>query len=108
MKDFSGLILCNYRSERVDIHVTADLSHGSLTFSGQDLGPFVREVWGDSDYEYWYSFSAEETAKLASVIDGETNLESALLREFSGKDGCRMLRKVCAEHGIQYRFTSYA
>lgn len=50
MKEFKGLVLCDYRSERVDVHVRAALRDGVLTFSGQDLGPFVEEMWGDGDY----------------------------------------------------------
>ena len=107
MKDFTGLVLCNYRSERVDVHVTASVVGGKLTFSCQDLGPFVEETFGDSDYEYWYTFDQENTEKLFSVIHGEENPEGALLRDFSGESGCRKMREVCEENGIEYGFYSY-
>ncbi len=109
MKSFTNLVLCDWRSERVDVHVRASLSSGGeLKFSGQDLGPYVEEVWGDLDYEYWYSFDRENTEKLLTVIHGEEDPEAALLREFSGEGGCRRLREVCEANGIRYSFFSYA
>ena len=55
MKNFVGLELCDYRSEKVDVHVRASIMDGKLSFECQDLGPAVEEFWGDEDYEYWYS-----------------------------------------------------
>ena len=108
MKDFTGLVLCDWKSQRVDVHVKASLSNGELTLSGQDLGPYVEEVWGDLDYEYWYSFDRENTKKLLSVIHGEEEPDKALLHVFSGTDGCIRLREVCEKSGIEYDFFSYA
>lgn len=34
-------------------HLSASIKDGRLVISGQDLGPAVSSVWGDSDYEYW-------------------------------------------------------
>ena len=107
MKDIIGLVLCDFRTDRVEVHVHADYCGGKLTISGQDLGPSVEAFWGDSDYEYWYSFDTENTEKLLSVIHGERDPEAALLREFSGEGGCRALRKICEKNGIQYRFDSW-
>ncbi len=107
MKDFTGLVLCDYCSERVDIHVWADLSEGKLTVSGQDVGPAAEEFWSDLDYEYWYSFDEEETAKLLKAIHGEEDPEEAFLREFNGESACRTLRAFCDENGIRYRFDSF-
>ncbi len=107
MKDLSNLSLCDWRSERVDVHVSADLVNGALTISGCDLGPLVEEVWGDLDYEYWYSLDEQNTEKLFAAIHGETEPEEALLREFSGEGGCRAFREICGNNGIQYRFDSY-
>ncbi|NVM53756.1 MAG: hypothetical protein HWN66_08655 [Candidatus Helarchaeota archaeon] len=32
---------------------------GNLVFEGYDIGEFVKEYWGDSDYEYWLTIKAE-------------------------------------------------
>lgn len=107
MKDFSGLILCDHHSARVDVHVRADLFGGKLVLSCQDLGPVVEEFWGDEDYEYWYRLDEDSTTKLLTVIGGMSDPEGALVREFSGIDGCAKLRAVCEEKGILYSFSSY-
>ena len=108
MKDFSGLVLCDYRNDRVEVHVRANMKDGALTIEGQDLGPFVKEVWGDSDYEYWYSFDAESTAALIKAMGGEKDPQGELRRRFSGEDGCRKLRCFCELNRITFQFNSYA
>lgn len=107
MKEFTDLVLCDYRSKRVDVHVRATLADGTLTISGHDLGPYVEDSWGDSDYEYWYSFDEENTARLLAAIHGEEDPEAALLQSFSGERGCIKLRSLCARKKIEYSFFSY-
>lgn len=107
MKDIIGLGLCDYRTDRLEVHVQADYCNGKLTISGQDLGSVTEGFWGDLDYEYWYYFDEAETSKLISAIKGESDLQASLLREFSGEGGCRALREICEKHGIQYRFDSW-
>lgn len=107
MKDFNNLVLCDYHSESVDVHVRASLTDGSLRISGHDLGPFVEDSWGDEDYEYWYSFDRENTEKLIAAIHGDADPETALVREFSGEDGCSKLRNLCDSQKIKYLFSSY-
>ena len=116
MKDFRNLVLCDYRSKSVDVHVRANLTDGTLQISGHDLGPCVEESWGDEDYEYWYSFDKANTEKLIAAIHGEEDPEAALIREFSGEEGCSRLsgeegcsrlESFCSEKKIKYRFSSY-
>ena len=80
---------------------------GTLQISGHDLGPCVEESWGDEDYEYWYSFDKANTEKLIAAIHGEEDPEAALIREFSGEEGCSRLESFCSEKKIKYRFSSY-
>ena len=107
MQDFEGLSLCDYRSEQVTIHVRASMTDGALTVAGHDLGAVTEEIWGDTDYEYWYMFTPEETEKLLWAIDGLEDPQGALLREFSGESGCRALQELCENRGIEYEFSSY-
>ncbi len=107
MKSFRSVVLCNYHDERINIHVHADLQNGELTLSGHDYGQPVDEIWGDSDYEYWYHLDKENTEKLLAVIHGEEDPKAAIKREFSGKGGCRALRELCNKNGIKYEFHSY-
>ena len=107
MKDFNNLVLCDYRSENVDVHVRASLTNGFLSISGHDLGPFVEDSWGDEDYEYWYEFDRKNTEKLIAAIHGEEDPEAAMFREFSGEGGCSKLRSLCDKKDIEYHFSSY-
>lgn len=107
MNDVKNVDLCSSRKKDLWIHVWANITDGALTVSGQDLGSYVEDFWGDSDYEYWYSFTAEETAKLLDVIGGTEDPEAALVREFSGVNGCSKLVSLCDREGIEYSFYSY-
>ena len=43
-------------------HLVLDIvlnEKGDLVFEGCDMGDFVKEHWGDFDYEYWLTIKAE-------------------------------------------------
>lgn len=105
--NMSQVILCDVRRSDLWIRVWATITDGRLMISGQDLGRFVEKIWGDSDYEYWYNFSREETDKLLRAINGKKNPAKALLREFSGESGCMRMSELCEANGIEYEFSSY-
>ena len=107
IQDVHNVELCNVGNEQISINVRADIENESLTVSGQDLGSFCEEFWGDSDYEYFYHFSAEETEKLLTAIGGNENPAEALTERFSGADGCQKLREFCKKVNIHYEFCSY-
>ena len=108
MKEFRNLTLCRYISSRVSVYVTADLVDGALKLSCQDLGPAVEDFFGDSDYEYWYTFSKENTERLFCELNAMDDPAKALLDSFSGEPGMRNLAAFCKDHGIEYSFFSYA
>jgi len=79
--------------------------------SGQDLGGSVSEFFGDSDYEYWYSFDVENTKLLFTKLSEQTpklDVKELLSDNFSGLDGCSNLRNFCEKFGVKYDFSSYA
>ena len=41
---------------------------GALMLDAQDMGPLVKEVWGDSDYEFWRRIPSEAAARLAFAL----------------------------------------
>ena len=45
---FDGLVLCNERAPRVQVHVWAEVSEGCLKISGHDFGAAPMEAFGDS------------------------------------------------------------
>ena len=54
-------------TDEISILLTAEVnSDGELVLSGQDLGPRVKELSGDMDYEYWMTVSPDR--KLAALL----------------------------------------
>jgi hypothetical protein len=73
---------------------------GTLMLDAQDMGPLVKEVWGDSDYEFWCRIPAEAAGRLAY----------ALLRKFyaNREQAVDELRALCAAENIAHKNGSYA
>lgn len=100
---FDRLILCNEKTPRLNVFVTAEISEGCLKISGQDLGEAPKEVFGEDEHEYFYNFDRENTELLFALLaPGEKDIAKVLVREFSGMDGCRKLRAFCDENRIKY------
>lgn len=91
---------------------------GDLVIDGQDIGPLVERIWGDSDYEYWLRIPRAEKEKLyrslaqpsvgpdhAQKLDGE--LLAALLHRFNDSGAFTAIRDWCGAHGIPAAFSSY-
>jgi hypothetical protein len=64
------------------------------------MGTRVKEVWGDSDYEFWVDVPATALRKLAF----------ALLREkYTGQDkAVDEFRAFCKREDIEHEWNSYA
>jgi len=101
--------LCNEKLQQVNIYVSAELSEGKLKITGQDVGRSCEDIFGDSDYEYFYIFDAENTEKLFNLLLDEpaTNKLVLLNKNFHGPDCCKKLREFCQKHSIKYSFFSY-
>lgn len=107
MKDVKNIELFRFDSERISIHVSASITDDSLCISGHDTGSPCEEFWGDSDYEYFYSLSKEETEKLYTALGGKNNAAETLKKMFGGMDGCEKLSELCRKENISYEFNSY-
>ncbi len=103
------LELCDEQLPRVRVIVRASVStEGELRVDGHDIGNAVEEIFGDSDYEYFYTLDAHNTEKLFEVITKDkSNLKEAFLENFSGVDGCKHLREICEENNIKYSLFTY-
>jgi hypothetical protein len=101
--------LCNEKLPNVNIYVSAELTGGDLKITGQDIGRCCEEFFGDSDYEYFYTFDAENTEKLFNLLLDEpaTNKLAMLKKNFNGPDCCIKLREFCQKHSIKYSFFCY-
>ncbi len=73
---------------------------GGIMFEGQDLGPSVEEVFGDSDYEYWVHVPPSALQKLAFEL---------LREKYTGQlNAVEAFRDWCKAHGVEHKFSNYA
>lgn len=81
----------------VHLYVEAD---GSVRLDAQDMGTRVKEIWGDSDYEFSVDVPGTALRKLAF----------ALLREkYAGRDkAVDEFRAFCEREDIEHEWNSYA
>jgi len=69
------------------IHIEAEITdQGDLLLSGQDLGDAPKEIFGDSDYEYWLRIKAADKdllllALIEKIYAGNNSVISEL-REY--------------------------
>lgn len=58
-------------------HLRAEIrASGDHVLEGQDLGPLVDSVWGDSDYEYWVTVPAPRLDDLVTRLTKELKARS--------------------------------
>lgn len=104
------IVLCDEKLPNVSIYVIAELINGKLKISGQDTGNACNACFGDSDYEYFYDFSAEDTNKFFVLLNKKTEAIDFLYilkEQFNGVNACRKLRDFCDENNIKYSFSTY-
>jgi hypothetical protein len=103
--------LCDGKYDGTSIFREAYLKDGQLHIDGQDLGASVSEFWGNSEYEYFYSFSSEMTSCLHDCLkkDSETadDLLALVFKYFSGNLGDIRLREYCKDKQIVYDFYNH-
>jgi hypothetical protein len=60
------VVVCSDVLNGISRNVEAYIKDGCLEIEGQDLGAYMMS--DDGEYEYYYSFSKEETRKFADLI----------------------------------------
>jgi hypothetical protein len=82
---------------RIDLRLKDD---GEIVLEGQDMGPAVETIWGDTDYEYWVRVAPLSLPKLAFEL---------LREKFLGRlDAVTAFRDWCRAHGVEHEFDNYA
>jgi len=72
---------------------------GSVRVDAQDMGQFVEQTWGDSDYEFWVDVPSTAIPKLVF----------ALLRDrYAGRSGAvDEFRRFCEKEGVDHKWDSW-
>ena len=85
----------HFRSIRVTLE-----TDGVLHVDGQDMGPLVEEIWGDSDHEYWTRIAPEALGRLAFAL---------IRRHYAGREhAVEEIRELCVEAGVPHKFDTWA
>ena len=85
-------------STSIHIDVCVD-ENGDLQFSGQDIGQAPREIFGDSDYEYWLTVpAAEKDRLLLALLEGHYAGDPLVISA---------LRKIMESKNVPHNFNSY-
>ena len=63
--------LATTTSPAVSSRLSAWVDDQGLVLEGQDVGPGVASIWGDSDYEYWLSVDRTHFREIINGLQGQ-------------------------------------
>ncbi|TDI56541.1 MAG: hypothetical protein E2O96_02720 [Acidobacteria bacterium] len=101
---------------RVEVHLHAALTESGLVLEGQDLGDLVKQLFGDSDYEYWVTVGWQDVARVEGLLTSELGVEKGRpvleMMRMAWESGMFQtdvdFRKWLETHEISSEFASYA
>ena len=108
--DFDTFNLCEYRTKPLSVKVWAEIEEGCLRLSGVDTGSLVEDRFCDNDHEYWYTFDAENTKRLLSILSSQTqerDVKKLLSENLGDLDGYNKMHTLCKVFEIEYYFFSF-
>jgi hypothetical protein len=79
------VLLFSLDSDIISVTITAYFDDGKLVIEGYDIGKFVEEAWGDSDYEYSTTINPKEVKKLYPLFEVEEGDKRRLLDAIKGR-----------------------
>ncbi len=104
-----------FHLERPDIKISMEIyfnENSQLCFDGYDIGKVVREVWGDSDYEYDYIIEPDEVNKFYPIFNLQSGDQAGLLQaikeRFSVNKAYSLFGEFMDEHNIKYKGFTWA
>lgn len=106
--------LLHHEGPGIEVTLWAEArADGSVVVAGQDVGPRVEQIWGDSDYEYWLTIGAGDVLGLARAFDTSPEPQALLeaLRAAYEQErfrGTSDLQRWLAERDVATEFSSYA
>jgi hypothetical protein len=72
-----------HQDERIRIDIRLGFEGERLKLDGYDIGETVREIWGDSDYEYFLTVAGEELEKLYRLSGIEVGRKRELVEHLA-------------------------
>jgi hypothetical protein len=95
----------------IKISIEARFESNNLIIDGYDIGRTVEKYWGDSDYEYTTTISAEGLEKLYKLLGIQTDNKMALLEvlasRFNSNTCYSEIQKMLDDYKIPYEGFSW-
>ena len=104
---------CLFFMEREDLQVEikARFEDEKLVIDGYDIGKFVEQYWGDSDYEYMMTLPPESVAQLYKVLHVEEGNKELLLdvlaEAFETNECFSEIKDLLTKNDIHYEHFSW-
>jgi hypothetical protein len=106
MLKMDKIVLYRFENSQVKVIIEAYFDGENLIIDGYDIGDFVEQYWGDSDYEYSTTIFREEVLKLYPLFDvtegDKEGLLKALEAGFHGNSCYSEFRNFMDINGIKY------
>lgn len=103
--------LYHYQDETIKISIDAYFDTDRLVIDGYDIGPKVKEYWGDSDYEYILTIPPEGVDFLFKHLQVKPGDRDELLRVLAARFGTNScysdIRKLLDDHGVKSEGSSW-
>jgi hypothetical protein len=80
----------------VNLSIQAD---GSLRLQASDMGPTVKRIWNDDDYEFWVDVPPKALRKLLAALLREKHLGRS--------DAVDEFRTFCEKETIEHKWQSW-
>ena len=79
------ITLFELKTPAIKVIVEAFFEGDSLVVEGYDIGKTVKEYWGDSDYEYNFKVTPENTVKVFALFEIAPTEKMALLNKIASR-----------------------
>jgi hypothetical protein len=82
------ITIASYKTEDLSVHVVAKIDdEENLVLEGYDIGKYVKEHWGDSDYEYWLRVARDDKDTLLLWLIKERFTTSSQFKQWLDDKG---------------------
>ncbi len=104
-------MLYQHKDEGISIQVEAKFENGELVIEGYDIGSTVKDVWGDSDYEYSLRVRKADIELVCRALKitscDEASLLQEIARKFNGNYCFSEFQKFLDSNKIKYEGFSW-
>ena len=107
-----SVTLYYHEESEIKISIEAYFENEMLVIDGYDIGPRVKEYWGDSDYEYIVKVPAEGVSFLYTHFNIQPGNNHELLRALATRYNTNTcysdIRQLLDDHNVKYEGFTWA